>query len=655
MVRQRIAGVVFAVMIVVMSLGTVTPLQAQGTVPTAKGELETMSAMDLTLAMQPGWNMGNTLDATGGETSWGNPQATQELLAAIKAEGYNSVRIPVTWQHSVGGSPDYTITEAYMTRVHEVVDWALDLGLIVMINMHHDSSWLHDMPTRGDLLLDRYATIWEQIAESFKDYPTSLIFEAINEPRFSDDWGLETDEYFDIVDQLNNTAYEIIRASGSKNSERKIVMETLVAGITQTKADRLKANILSHNDPNLIASVHYYGLYPFSMNLAGKTSFDDETRTDIDTQMQIIHDTFVAAGIPVILGEYGLLGFDNSTEVIQQGEKLKFFDYLVAKAVSLDITTMLWDNGQHFERNEHYWRDPALHAVIMQAVSGRSSSSEHDTLYVPADAIVDQQLRLNLNGNELTGITDNSGRTWSADSDYSLDGEILTLKGSSIETLTSGVIGRDYSLALQFNDGPDWVQHLFIIGESNLIDIERSTLGFDIPVDFQGDKVRAIKATDRNGSTLSNNSWTPYLSYSTEYTVDYENETINIGAVALSKISEGYAHITVEMWSGLVLPYSITISGSGSIGVASSTPVELEPETTTSETEESTAPAETTETSDSEETEASESSSPAPTKDGVDGVDDVNKQRPLVIALVAVTAAAVIGLLARLFRKNRDE
>lgn len=656
MARRRLAGVLCAWLSILLLLTTASPIHAGSLEAIPKGDYETMNAMDLTLAMQPGWNMGNTLDATGGETSWGNPEVTRELLAAIKAEGFNSIRIPVTWAHSVGGSPEYKITDAYMERVHEVVDWALELDFIVMINMHHDSNWLHDLPSRTDLLIDRFAKIWEQIADSFKDYPHSLIFEAINEPRFSDDWGLETEAHFDLVDQLNNRAYEIIRASGSKNSDRKIVMETLVAGITQTKLDKLKANILSHNDPNLIASVHYYGLYPFSVNIAGKTSFDDETRLDIDHQMQIIHDTLVADGIPVILGEYGLLGFDDSTGVIQQGEKLKFFDYLVSKANSLDITTVLWDNGQHYERNEHYWRDPALHAVIMQAVKGRSSSTEHDSLYIPVTAIEDQALQLNLNGNRLVSITDSSGREWSEDSDYSLEGETLVLKAAAIEELTSAVVGRDHSLKLHFSDGPDWEQHLFIIDEASLAAAEHSTHGFSIPADLQADKVRAIKAVGQGGKNLSSNAWTPYLSFSSEYTVDYDAESIDISATVLSQIQSGYVYLTVEMWSGLELPYSITVQDGRMIGVPSAEPLELEagPEETSSETEPLATETETVpDETEGKLTDPSENTEPSQTEAVTDEGAEEKSRRPLLIAAIAAATVAVAGIVGKILRKKK--
>src|SRR5579885_1180946 len=53
-------------------------------------------------AMQPGWNLGNTLDAIPDETSWGNPLVTQAFIQQVAAQGFKSIRIPVTWMSHTG-------------------------------------------------------------------------------------------------------------------------------------------------------------------------------------------------------------------------------------------------------------------------------------------------------------------------------------------------------------------------------------------------------------------------------------------------------------------------------------------------------------------------------------------------------------------------
>ena len=93
-----------------------------------------------------GWNLGNTFDAwpniggrRGGletETSWGNPHTTRKLIMYIKEQGFDTIRIPVTWGPHMGDASEYTVDPAWMSRVEEVVDWALAEKMYVIVNLH---------------------------------------------------------------------------------------------------------------------------------------------------------------------------------------------------------------------------------------------------------------------------------------------------------------------------------------------------------------------------------------------------------------------------------------------------------------------------------------------------------------------------------------
>ena len=454
----------------------------------SEGDFAEMTVMELVAAMQPGWNVGNTLDAVKGETSWGNPPITRELFETIRAQGYRSVRIPVTWGHALSEGPEATIDPDYLARVQEVSQMALDEGFIVMLNMHHDSHWLYELPQRTEALMARFEAVWTQIAAAFRDAPAQLMLECINEPRFSEDWGDERAEYLELTQQLNRRAYEIIRASGGGNETRAIVMETLVGGITDTKIASLRALMEELDDERLIASAHFYGLWAFSMNIAGETRFTEQVARDIRQQMGRLHDGFIAHGIPVILGEYGLLGFDMDVEVINQGEKLKFFDTLVSTCRELDITTVLWDNGQHLDRKALEWRDPALNATIQQAVVGRSSATALDVVMLDENTRGDAEVELILNGNQLVGLRDSEGRDWVEGEDYALDGATLTLREAALEGLTGWARGRGYGLTLRFDAGPDWALTVAVIGEARLQSTEARSYEFLIPADFAADR-----------------------------------------------------------------------------------------------------------------------------------------------------------------------
>lgn len=311
--------------------------------------------------LQPGWNLGNTFVAAGEETSWGNPVVTEEFIQTLRDQGYSSIRIPITWNynHRLGSGPEYIIQEAFADRIQEVVDWSLDAGLYVMINIHHDSDWLLNMENERETVMEKYKAVWNQISLLFKDYPSKLMFESINEPRFSDDWNKDEPVYFEMLDELNTAFYHFVRSSGVFNATRPLVLPTVTASPSEARMRELYKTIERLDDPNLIATVHYYGYYPFSVNIAGSTTFDETAREDIVQAFDRAYDTFVARGIPVIIGEFGLLGFDKKIETIQHGEILKFLEFFTYYAREKRLTVMLWDNGQHFDRRSNTWNNPA--------------------------------------------------------------------------------------------------------------------------------------------------------------------------------------------------------------------------------------------------------------------------------------------------------
>lgn len=59
-----------------------------------EGDFQPISAIDFISAMNPGWNLGNTMDAVPNEGSWNNPPVVASTFDDAKAAGFKSVRIP---------------------------------------------------------------------------------------------------------------------------------------------------------------------------------------------------------------------------------------------------------------------------------------------------------------------------------------------------------------------------------------------------------------------------------------------------------------------------------------------------------------------------------------------------------------------------------
>ncbi|RAP77650.1 cellulase family glycosylhydrolase [Paenibacillus montanisoli] len=525
-------------------------------------------------AMQPGWNLGNTFDATGGdETSWGNPAVTKELIDAIAAAGFKSIRIPVTWQHRLGAAPDYAIDPAFMQRIQEVVDWSLDAGLYVMVNIHHDSSWVMGMETQHDEVLARFTAIWTQVAAHFKDYPEKLMFESVNEPRFSEDWNKDSPVYFEMLDELNTTFVHLLRKSGGLNAKRPLVLPTIAASAAQNdRLDELLKTIEKLNDKNLIATFHYYGYWQFSVNIAGATTFNDEAKADLANTFDRVYNTLSVKGIPVVVGEFGLLGFDKSLETIEHGEVLKFFEQTVHAGKEKGFALLLWDNGQHYDRRGYRWSDEDLYRTIMAGLKSRSSTAGTDAVFIKKDAAVeDARIPLNLNGNTFAALK-NGADTLEQGKDYELDGDNLILKADLLNGLMKGTNGINAILNCSFSAGADWKLSIISYETPIMQSSEGAASLFGIPTQFSGDRLATMEATYADGSHAGPNDWTPFKEFNVAFTPNYEAGLIQLKPEFLDELKEG-EEVTLKMhfWSGEVIPYKLTKQASALTGVSTQT------------------------------------------------------------------------------------
>lgn len=514
-------------------------------------------------AMQPGWNLGNTFDATGDdETSWGNPRVTRDLLAGIRDQGFNSIRIPVTWGQHL--SPDLVLDPAYLARVQEVVGWAIDEGFYVMINIHHDSwQWIATMPTDHDNVLNRYNAIWTQVAAAFRDVSPRLVLESVNEPQF---WGSSGDaENYALLAELNTSFHRIVRGSGGGNATRLLVLPTLHTNADQGRLDALTAEFAALNDPNLIATVHYYGYWPFSVNVAGGYRFDATAQADLLGTFERLRTSFVNKGIPVILGEYGLLGFDRHTGTIEQGEKLKFFELFGHQARTSKITTMLWDNGQHFDRTAGVWRDTELFGQIASSWHTRSGTAASDLLFVRRGApVTAQTITLNPNGTGFTHVRLGAA-TLRRGPDYQVSGDQLTLSAGLLSRLQR--YGQRTSLTLRFSRGVPWRLDVVSFDTPVVSAATGTTTAFALPTAFNGDQLATMTATYADGTNAGPHNWTPYKEFDRAFAPDYTAGAIRLTPEFFAEVTEGApVTLTFIFWSGSTVSYRVLRNGTSVTG-----------------------------------------------------------------------------------------
>ncbi|MDE6731011.1 MAG: cellulase family glycosylhydrolase, partial [Oscillospiraceae bacterium] len=325
------------------------------------------SAIQIVNEMGMGWNLGNTFDCWGTrdwttdtETAWGNVTTTQDMITAIKASGFDSIRIPVTWYENITDPTTYDIDDAYLARIKEVVDYAYANNMYVIVNMHWDwvsdgSLWLN----KGAEALPQFKTMWTEIANYFKDYDQHLVFESMNEVTFD----------YDVLNNFNQSFVDVMRQSGGNNADRLL----LLAGKNDDLAQTCSDSYIVPDDDMVAVSIHYYT--PSTFCVADINASWGHTETwGTETEIQDVYnnfnkmkETFVDKGIPVIVGEYGVL----TTEKDQKDrDDIKLYLNTVAStALAIDgLSAFLWDAGnagdmQFFDRKELQWFDPTIAAV----------------------------------------------------------------------------------------------------------------------------------------------------------------------------------------------------------------------------------------------------------------------------------------------------
>ncbi|MEO3754553.1 cellulase family glycosylhydrolase [Streptomyces sp. B6B3] len=523
------------------------------------------NAIDAVAAMQPGWGPSNTLDAIPDETAWGNPPISEALLDSVRARGFNSIRIPVTWSNQQQASAPYTIAPALLDRVEEVVDWALADGFYVIVDIHHDSwQWVKDLAVDHDNVRARFDATWEQIAERFRGKSDKLVLENVNEAFFD---GATDAEQLDLMDELNRSFHNIVRGSGGNNASRYLLMPTLGDAGTPERMDSLLATMQSLNDSRLIASVHFYGFWPFSVNIAGFTRFNDEVQQDIDTLFTGLNNTFVDRGIPVIVGETGLLGLDYTKPgVVERGEMLKFFEAVGYAARVNGLTLNYWDsyiNRQTFEPH-----DPDLFAQIQSSWTERSGTASSDMVFVSrTDPITDQTLTLNLNGTTFQGLSHN-GSPLAEGTDYTLSGNQLTLTAAALTRLVGN---RDYgvnaTIQANFSQGLPWKIFIRSSDTPVLSNATGTTDSFAIPTQSRGDVLATMEAVYDDGSYAGPANWTSYKEYWSSFRPDHSNNTTLLTSTFFNEVNDGArVTLTFHYWSGATVTYHVTKSGTSVTG-----------------------------------------------------------------------------------------
>lgn len=371
---------------------------------------EDLNQSQIVEAMGPGWNLGNQLESVTDnvpeETNWGNPVITEKLIQSVKAAGFKSIRIPVSYFAKIDDDKDYTIDSKWLDRVQEVVDYCIKNDLYAVINIHGDGyntidgSWLLCNGKNQTEIKKKYKKVWKQIAERFKNYDEHLLFESMNE-EFDGSYSEPNKEYYQNINDYNQIFVDTVRKTGDNNTKRWLIIPGWNTNIDYTAGDygfklptdQYRNKSIDKEEQRIMISVHYYSPWDFCggencVITQWGNEADDPSKTSttcdetyMKNQLNLMKTTFADKGYPVFIGEYGSI---NKTSYDSENEYYRA--YFARKLCQLSrkngCIPMYWDNGYNgvhgfglFDRTTCEITQPVIIDAIMEGFGQKASQN----------------------------------------------------------------------------------------------------------------------------------------------------------------------------------------------------------------------------------------------------------------------------------------
>lgn len=343
------------------------------------------TAVQLASRIRLGFNIGNTMEAIGGETAWGNPLITQELIKAAKADGFNAIRLPVAWDQ-YANQQTAKIDQAWLDRVKLVVKYCVDNQMYVLVNIHWDGGWLERnvVPDKQVAVNAKQKAFWTQIATQLRDFDEHLMFASANEP------SIDTATQMPVLMSYHQTFVNAVRATGGKNAYRTLVIQGPQTDIDKTMQmwTGMPTDTVSNK---LMAEVHFY---PWNFTLMDKDEVwgnqfyywgkDNHSTTDtahnptwgeeayVDQQFLLMKQKFVDKDIPVVLGEYAAMLRTNLTGdalALHKKSRIYYIQYTTHAAVANGVIPFYWDVGGLIDRSNNTVLDPNLLDALVKGAA----------------------------------------------------------------------------------------------------------------------------------------------------------------------------------------------------------------------------------------------------------------------------------------------
>ncbi len=384
---------------------------------------EGLTSLELVKEMGNGINLGNTMEAYGHEalgidapvsdyeTFWGQPVTTQEMISGMKEAGFDSLRIPVAWTNTMDyENGDYTIRADYLDRVEEIVNYALNEDMYVMINDHWDGGWWgmfgSETPETREKAMDLYVSMWNQIGNRFKDYSYHVIFESANEELgnrlndadvAADSGSLSTDECYDMTNTINQVFVDTIRNQGGNNASRFLLIAGYNTDIAMTVDDRFSMPSDQIND-RLLLSVHYYTPWSYC-GTESVANWGTEKHYINQNELLSKMTKFTDMGYGIVFGEYAVL---TKSDGSLKNNTIEFSTNFLDNCDLYSYVPMLWDTSSFFIRRDLKIHDQPFADLYLSRSRDAQSSLSQEEIQANAKASMEEALAIAIENDKNT-------------------------------------------------------------------------------------------------------------------------------------------------------------------------------------------------------------------------------------------------------------
>jgi endoglucanase len=278
---------------------------------------------------------------------------TEDHFRIIKEGGFSTVRVNIHPFRYMDQSNNYRLPQSWFDLLDWVVEKAVANDLMVILDFHEYNSMADKPETKKEIFL----SFWRQVAPRYKDSPSNVLFEILNEPN-----GQLTPE---LWNGFLAEALSIIRKS---NPTRTVI----IGPGFWNQIPHLEELKLPDNDQNIIVTIHYYSPHHFTHQgapWAGEESKSwlgikwgsEEDKAAVRTDFQKAKEWSDASKRPILLGEFG------AYEKADIDSRVRYTAFVARTAEEFGFSWTYWQFDSDFivyDIDNRRWNEPIYRALI---------------------------------------------------------------------------------------------------------------------------------------------------------------------------------------------------------------------------------------------------------------------------------------------------